>query len=189
VAIIVGLLSIWCFDWVRNALSREEGDREANRAEWLHSVFDIGWYCLGRVGLYHYVEDGFASHDETHPSLIHVNLAPSSPAHSVGTEQSDRNRLLIPNWGRPSEPETLRRFGPIAQWAVESCSDPFGPFLGIDNPGPNLEGWLVTNVLAVPAREFGDIVAVVITVETHDRSHHASTVSVRSYCTTGAHAL
>jgi hypothetical protein len=51
-----------------------------------------------------------------------------------------------------------------------------------------LEGWLVTNMLAVPAREFGDIVAIVITVETHDRSHHASTVSVRSYCTKGAHA-
>jgi hypothetical protein len=51
-----------------------------------------------------------------------------------------------------------------------------------------LEGWLVTNMLAVPAREFGDIVAIVITVETHDRSHHAFTVPVRSSSGTGAHA-
>jgi hypothetical protein len=105
---------------------------------------------LDGVGLYHYVDDGFARHHETHPSLIDVNLAPCSRSHSVGTEQSDRNRLLIPDGTRPSQPESLRRFGPIARWAVESCSDPFGTFLGIDNPGPELEGWLVTNMLVVP---------------------------------------
>jgi hypothetical protein len=113
---------------------------------------------------------------------MHVNLSPGSRAHSVGTEQCKRNRMLIPDGTRPSEPESLRQLGPIAQWAVESCSDPFGTFLGNDNPGPDLERWPVTNMLAVPARQLSDVVTVFITVETQDRSHHISRVSVRSPC-------
>lgn len=141
-------------------------------------MFDIGWDVPRRSGTHQDVKGWITRQDEPQPTLMDPDLPPGPPTHPMSTEKGSRNRPLVPDWPRPVEAESLRQLGPIAQWAVDGCSDPLGTFRGIDNPRSESEGRLVTDVLAVPARELCDTVPVVIAAESHDRSQHGPTVSV-----------
>jgi hypothetical protein len=67
--------------------------------------------------------------------------------------------------------EAVRKLGTVTQWAVEGRSDSPG-----DHPRSESKRWLVTNMLIVATREFGDPIALHIAVETGNRSLHVPTV-------------
>src|SRR5665213_3004325 len=72
--------------------------------------------------------------------------------------------------------EALWKLGTIAERAIERRPDLRRSILCVHHPRSDLERGLVPNVLVVPARQFGDPVALLVEVEPRDRSFHTSRV-------------
>src|SRR5664280_1460703 len=72
--------------------------------------------------------------------------------------------------------EALWKLGTIAERAIERRPDLRRSTLRVHDPRSDLERRLVPNVLVVPARQFGDPVALLVEGEPRDRSFHRSRV-------------
>ena len=110
------------------------------------------------------------------PSVANPNQPPGTVRHTVGTEQARGDGQLIPFRAGSGQTEALRKLGTIAERAIERRSDLRRSTLDMDDPRSELEWRLVPYVLVVPARQFGDPVALLVEVEPRDRSFHRSRV-------------
>ena len=154
----------------------EEIDRKPDRTEWLHVMLDTWRNRLCGRGVQCDIEGWIARHHKLQPSVANPNQPPGTVRHTVGTEQARGDGQLIPFRAGSGQTEALWKLGTIAERAIERRSDLRRSTLDMDDPRSELERRLVAYVLVVPARQFGDPVALLVEVEPRDRSFHRSRV-------------
>ena len=121
-----------------------------------------------------------ARHHELQPSVANPNQPPGTVRQTVGTEQARGDGQLVPFRAGSGQTEALWKLGTIAERAIERRSDLRRSTLDMDDPRSELERRLMPYVLVVPARQFGDPVALLVEVEPRDRSFHRSRLVVRA---------
>ena len=141
---------------------------------------NLGRYRLGGLSLHHEREIRIAHHHEPQPPLVDPDLSPGPIGQPVGVEEAGGDRLLVPDRAGPDLVEFLRQLGAVTGLALQQCSDPGSTLVGVHDPRSESERRLVTDVLVVPTRQFGDPVALLVEVEPRDRSLHRSRVVARA---------
>jgi hypothetical protein len=167
----------------------EEINREPDRTEGLHVMLDAWRDRLCGSGVQCDIEGWIARHHELEPSVANPNHPPRTVRHAMGTEQARGDGLLIPFRARSGQMEALWKLGTIAERAIERRPDLRRSTLCVHDPRSDLERRLVPNVLVVPARQFGDPVALLVEVEPRDRSFHRSRVVAKAPGNTAEPAL
>ncbi len=161
----------------RAGLTTEELDEEPNRPHQFDVMLDLGRDGVRGVRPDDDRERGACLHSESQPAVLDRQPAPHSARHAMGAAKGRGNGVLVPDFAGSHDAETLWELGPVAERAVQRCSDSGGPFGLLEHPWRKAERRRVANVLRMQARQLGDPVAVVVLDETHDRSPHGATVA------------
>jgi hypothetical protein len=164
-----------------------ELDLEADRAERVHLMLDVGRDRLGVAGSDLDFERRLARHGETQPPLVHHDPPPGACGEAVRTAEPARHGLLVPLGAEANETETAWGFGPVAQRTAEQSTEPGRPSGVVGHPSSELERRTVTDMLAVAAGELGDPGAFVVSVVAGDRSFHRHQPTSGSSNITGVH--
>jgi hypothetical protein len=158
------------------SVHREELDREADRSERLHVVFDLGGDGLGRVWSQRHVEKWLGGGDESQLSVVDEDASPGASGQVVSTEQTRRHGVLVPLGTGTNQAEIAGQLGSVTERAVEWCPEPLGASLSLQHPSSELERWSVADVLVVATGELGHPVGLLVLVVAGDRSLHGSSV-------------
>jgi hypothetical protein len=90
----------------------------------------------------------------------------------VATKQRRRHGRLVEGSKRGEHHEPIWLLTAIAKRAFECRPDARAASRVLEHPASVLEGWTVTDVLVVPARQFRDPPALVVAVEVDDLASH-----------------
>jgi len=158
------------------SIDSEEVDGESNLSERLHVMGDAGGYRLDGLGAEPHVEHRIALHHELQCASANSDQPPGTLPEAVRVQEAGRNRSVFPLRARSDQVETTGQLSPFAEQAVQRSTDSLGATLAVEHPGSELERRLMTNVLAVTTRELGDPIALLVSVESCNRSIHEPTV-------------
>jgi hypothetical protein len=128
-------------------------------------MFDFWWNCLSRVGIDDDIELGSGAQREAQPSEMHNELTPRSSGDAVISEESRRDRVLVPFRAGTHQGQTVGEFSSIAERTRELRPEFLIPSLFVHYPFPKLERRTVTYVLAVTAGQLRYPLAVLVTME------------------------
>lgn len=161
------------------SVNRKELNPESSAIQEHDCMLDAGGNRLSRTGFEDDIDPWCGGRSKAEPSRRDANAAPRSTCQAVSPPKTRGKGCLGPHWRGASGAHCARKLGSVAQRAIERHAEAIGPPIGAHHPWPVLKRRTVTNMLIMPAGEFGDPLALVVLVVAADRAFHTPSLNLK----------
>ena len=174
--LIHGRPGVCTFDSIYGQKVQGEPDT-ANRP---YLVVHLGWDRLLLSSDEFVLHRRLTCHRKLKAPLVDVDSAPGAAAEAVRSTETSRKAVLIPFWTCSRNAQVGGELGSVAKWTLEGPAESSRASPCALHPWPLLERGTMSYVLVMPAREFGDPVALVVFVVAGDRPLHCFSLGFAS---------